>query len=358
MMRKPVTAIFVAIVWVLAMALSASTAPASAKPARPLFASSELIHLTIKAPMGALTQDPARPNKPVAGTLTVVGGTPDTLAITLTPRGLTRRRPETCPFPPLRVEFPDKPPAGSLFEGQKKLKLVTHCQTANGFQQFVLLEYAAYRMYNVLTPTGFAVRLAMIDYVYPDGHPMVSRLGFFLEPAGDMAKRNDLRDLNLPTPVHSAQLSAHDSARFALFEDMIGNLDWSMIAGPAGSDCCHNTRLLGPEGATDNLVPVPYDFDYSGLVDAPYAVPPTAAKLSNVRERYYNGFCKHNVEIPAVAAEFLAKRAQLLAVLDAIPQLDDGRHRKAAAYLEAFFDQLATPASIDAKLLKTCGKNG
>lgn len=351
-MRKPFASTLAAILAIVALAVAT---PASAKPAKPLFASREMIHLTIKAPVGMLAKVPEKDEKPIAGTLSVVGANPETLPITLAARGITRRRHDVCPFPPLRVEFPDKPPAGSLFQGQKKLKLVTHCQPATNFQQYLLLEYAAYRLYNVLTPASFAVRLAMIDYVNADGRAITSRLGFFIEAAGDVAKRNDLHEFETQSAVPSAQINPHDAARFAVFQYMIGNLDWSMTAGPSGSDCCHNARLFGAAGAPGNLIPVPYDFDYSGLVDAPYAVPPASVNLNSVRTRYYNGFCRTKSVVPAVAAEFTGQRAALLAVFDAIPQLDDGKRRKATDYLNGFFDQIATPANIDGKVLKTCG---
>ena len=32
---------------------------------------------------------------------------------------------------------------------------------------------------------------------------------------------------------------------------MIGNLDWSMRAGPAGEGCCHNSRLIAPAGVAE-----------------------------------------------------------------------------------------------------------
>lgn len=357
-MHKQITAGRAVIVagFMLAAIFTGAAETADAKPAEPLFASSAMIHLTIKAPLDALQQDLANPGNTVAGTLSVTGGGgPETLPIKLSLRGLTRRRPDVCPFPPLRVAFDEKPPAGSLFKGQKNLKLVTHCQPTTGFQQYLLLEYAAYRMYNVLTPASFAVRLATIDYVDNAGHPITSRLGFFIESLGGMAKRNDLPEFKKSGTVSAAEINAHDSVRFALFQDMIGNLDWSMTANVADSDCCHNARLLGAEGATGNLIPVPYDFDYSGLVDTPYAVPPTAFNASSVRVRYYNGFCHANAQIPVVAAEFLAKRAELFAVLDAIPQLDSGKRRKAVDYLGSFFEQNATPESIDTKLRKNCG---
>ena len=96
------------------------------------------------------------------------------------------------------------------------------------------------------------------------------------------------------------------------------------------------------------IVPVPYDFDCSGFVNAPYAVPARGPEPGqSVRDRRYRGYCMHNVQALAAAAEFRAKRAQLLAVLAAIPQLDEGRRRKAAAYLDGFFRDIATDERRD-----------
>ena len=117
----------------------------------------------------------------------MVGG--ERLPVQLTPRGITRLRQETCDFPPLRVEFASPPPPASLFAGQRRLKLVTHCRPAAFFQQHVLLEYAAYRLNNLLTPASFRARLATIDYVGEDGRPVVTRVGFFIEDRDDVGRR-------------------------------------------------------------------------------------------------------------------------------------------------------------------------
>jgi hypothetical protein len=111
----------------------------------------------------------------VAGTLTDPNGI--ALPISLSLRGLTRRAADVCDFPPLRVRFTGAPPPQSLFAGQKSLKLVTHCRNSASFQQYLLLEYSAYRMYNLLTPRSFRVRLANIDYRDADGRPIISRGG-------------------------------------------------------------------------------------------------------------------------------------------------------------------------------------
>src|SRR4029079_18671791 len=130
------------------------------------------------------------------GTLTDPGG--QALTVALSPRGITRRATDICDFPPLHVRFASAPPASSMFAGQKSLKLVTHCRSGASFQQYVLLEYAAYRMYNVLTPHSFRVRLANVDYRGADGRPIVSRIGYFIEDLGDVAKRNGTKETHAP----------------------------------------------------------------------------------------------------------------------------------------------------------------
>jgi len=333
-----------------ALLMFATASPAAADKPDPLFAASEPIRLTIKGPVGKL---PRKGDVTAPGSLTVQGPAPETLAIELSTRGITRRKADICSFPPLRVEFVEKPPATSLFKGQKNLKLVTHCQSRENFQQYVLLEYSAYRMYNLLTPLSFNARLATIDYVDDAGHPITTRVGFFIEDVDDVAKRNDLERLRTTDTLMLAQLNPHDAQRFAIFQYMIGNLDWAMTAGPPGDDCCHNSRPIGAENARANLTPTPYDFDFSGMVDAPYATPPANIKVANVRIRKFRGFCRYNEQASGVAAEFLAHKTAILAVLDQTPQLDESRRKKAGAYLATFFDQIGNPQEL-AKLLKGC----
>jgi len=251
------------------------------------------------------------------------------------------------------VRFPQKPAASSLFKGQKTLKLVTHCRPAENFQQYILLEYAAYRMYNILTPESFDVRLATIDYVDEDGRAITSRVGFFIEDVDDVADRNEQKRLRGENRILVRQLEPTAAARFAVFEYMISNLDWAMNAAPAGADCCHNARLIGAKGKTTELVPLPYDFDFSGMVNAPYAVPPASIKIANVRVRRYHGFCPHNQLAEAAFAGLVARRGSILAVLDQTPQLDGSSRQRAASYLGDFFDQAASPTQV-ASLLKNC----
>ena len=338
-----------AILAALVMAAAAAPQAVAQSAPKPLFAGNEVLRLTIRGPINQIARPVERSRVPRPGVLTVPGAVPESLAIQLSPRGITRLRRDVCEFPPLRVRFQSPPGPGSLFAGQKSLKLVTHCQSAASFQQYLLLEYTVYRLYNQLTPASHRVRLATIDYVDDANRPITTRLGFFLEDIDDVAARNGMRTAATADRIASSQLSPADAARVALFEYMIGNMDWSMRAGPRGEGCCHNSTLL-TRAAGGGYMPVPYDFDYSGLVNAPYAVSPGGG---SVLKRRYMGFCAHNGDVLAFAALLRSQRAPLLATLNQVA-LDESVRRRAAAYLTSFFNDIADDRSTSAKVLKTC----
>ncbi|WP_299321248.1 hypothetical protein [Parasphingopyxis sp.] len=335
-----------------ALGIAVFAQPASAQPAdpTPLFASDEMIQISIRGDLRRIT----RVDEGGPATLTVHGSVPETHEIQLSPRGVSRRHNGICTFPPLRVELPARPESG-LFQEQRRIKLVTHCQRRSAHQQHVLLEYAAYRLYNAMTDRSFRVRLAQIDYYRSDADtPTVSRVGFFIEDVDDAAERNGMVEVETPS-FPPSQLSRADMGRIAVFQYMVGNLDWAVQSGPPGEDCCHNTRPIGmTETATSNLVSLPYDFDQTGLVDAPYSAPPAQIRVSSVRTRVFRGFCFHNAETRAAAAEFLAARPRLEAVLASIPQLSERRRDRATSYLADFFEDIATPQEVEDNLIDDC----
>jgi hypothetical protein len=334
----------------IAFCLFLLAAPAAAQQPKPLFAATDPIRITIQAPLQTLIHNRSS-HALIPGTLTDPGG--QALPITLNLRGITRRMSDTCDFPPLRVRFAAAPPATSVFAGQKSLKLITHCRNSESFQQYVLLEYSAYKMYNVLTPHSFLVRLANVDYRDESGRPIISRVGFFLEDLSDVAKRNGMKPTHAPDRIPVPDLSPPDAARYALFQHMIANHDWSMRAGPAGQDCCHNAELMGPLAPGATIV-VPYDFDFSGFVSAPYAQPPGELTLSSVRQRFYRGYCIHNAAVLDAARQMREARPQMMAAITATPGLDPQRAAKAISFLDPFFADIATDDSVSSKILKRC----
>jgi len=336
------------------VALLALAAPASicaqAAP-KPLFASDAPIHVTVQGPISNIARNAAKSTAPQAGTLSM-SAPAETHPIRLSARGLSRRTGGICDFPPLRVDFAQPPAAGSPFVGQKRLKLVTHCKGQAGYEQQLLLEYSAYPILNILTPLSFRARLATVDYAEPSGKVSTTRYGFFLEEFDDVAKRNGLPESRVGYRIEIAQLEPQQAARAALFEYLMGNLDWSLRAGPQGEVCCHNAKLLAAPGGLH--IPVIYDFDYSGMVDAPYAIPPKGIRVRSVRERAYRGYCRHNAQALAAAADMRNKRGAIEAVFSQIPGLEERTKRKALAYLGTFYSEIATDEAVRANVLKDC----
>ncbi|QDP18990.1 hypothetical protein [Sphingomonas xanthus] len=322
--------------------------PAAAQQPATLFAAEAPLRIMIAGPVSRIARNAADSVAPHPATLTEASGAAH--PIRLSARGISRRKGGFCDFPPLRVEFSAPPPAASPFAGQHRLKLVTHCQAGESYHQRVLLEYSAYRLFNLMSPLSFGARLALIDY-RDDGGRGFSRYGFFIEDFDHSAKRNGLSRAASGDRIAASQLEPRQSARVALFQYMIGNLDWSMRAGPQGAGCCHNGRLAR---AGARFAPVPYDFDHSGLVDAPYAEPPEGLRVNSVRQRLYRGYCAHNAQLLAAATELRARRGQAEAIFANLPGLESRTQRKALAYLADFFDDIATDQSVRKKLLADC----
>ncbi len=233
-------------VWIITLILTLCHAtlavPASDKP---LFASEAVLKLRIEAPFDELIHAAPDSTKPYDANLRLLEPNAEAYPIFLSARGISRRNPSACDFPPLRIEFKDRPGDASVFRGQKSLKLATHCRSTGDFQSYNLLEYAAYKLLNVLTPVSFRVRLVDVEYAEARGSWVrIHRLGFLIEDVGELGARNGLKEVKTDK-IERAQLNASAVARSDLFQYLIGNQDWSDRLPVAGRICCHNIKLLG-----------------------------------------------------------------------------------------------------------------
>jgi hypothetical protein len=130
-----------------------------------------------------------------------------------------------------------------------------------------------------------------------------------------------------------------------LFEYMIGNTDFSLWA-------LHNVRLVQDPNRT--LFPVPYDFDLSGMVNAPYAIPDRRFGIKSVVDRLYRGPCRTVDEMETAASAFRDKRADVLGLLDGMRDLDSGARTEMKSYLEAFFRTIERPNTLKRQFVDGC----
>ncbi|MBX7528481.1 hypothetical protein [Qipengyuania vesicularis] len=345
-MNKPLPTL----VFALAIGATPLAAQEDTGEVTPLFAADATLEITISGPIKRIARRAESSTDVHPAQLQAAG---ETHAIELSARGKSRRLRENCQFPPLRVAFPEKPGETSLFHKQGRIKLVTHCRDSSSGEQTLLREYVAYRLYNILTPESLRVRLVRVNYL-DDGKRVTQRLGFFIEDVDDAARRLGRKEVDTGN-IALGRLDQTDAARYALFQYLIGNTDWSMIFGPSGGDCCHNSRLVGDESASrSGLTPVPYDFDNSGFVDASYAVPNEQLGIRSVTTRLYRGFCAFNDHVPAEAERFRTLRGALENKISATSHVD-GRNRSAMTrYLESFFDDIADEETLRKELLNDC----
>jgi len=317
--------------------------------ARPLFATADPLEFTLTGPFSVINKDHnPESTKRYPGVMTVMGAdkTPKNIAVQLSARGHFRRMSRNCSWVPLRVEFPKEGLAGTVFEGQTTLKLGTGCEDSKDFEQITLREYLSYPLFNLLTPLSFHARLAKGTYVEEKSQKkLTTRVALFIENDSDVARRNEGRIVELQR-VQFNDLDPETLTRAMLYEYAIGNTDMSIWA-------LHNVKFVQKPAARP-LYLVPYDFDLSGLVHAPYAIPDRKLGLRSVLDRMYRGPCRTTDEFEAVAAGFRDKQKSMLALLDSIGELDRSVRSEMKDYLEAFFRQIEKPESIKKQFVNGC----
>lgn len=300
-----------------------------------LFATDDVLSFTLTARMQAVVDDRAKPKAdslatkhPAQLTWSAAGDDPGAVPVSLLVRGNFRRNATNCAFPPLYIDFPKKKVKGTPFVGQNKLKLVTHCQG----EEYVAREYVVYQLYNRLTPISFRARMARVSYVDSLGkRPPETRWGFLIEDEDAAAKRNGLREVK--STVQTSEIDSMNGATMAVFEFMIGNIDWSILYR-------HNIRLVA---AADNDPPkaMPYDFDHAVIVDAPYA-----STADDEGQHIYRGALYPGWLMKRVFARFNDLKPQFYALYEQDKRLTRSYVKQTVKYLDKFYAIINNPAQV------------
>jgi hypothetical protein len=252
-----------------------------------------------------------------------------------------------CSFPPLLLNFKKSNFEMDDLKKIEKMKVVTHCQSGN--EDILFKEYLVYKLYNVLTDSSFRVRLVKINYINTVKQTKtVSTYAFFIEPIDLLAERINSIPVELTT-LNQKNMEQSMMDRMAIFNYMIGNTDWSVPNQ-------HNCKILvtkGP-GSKDLGQIIPYDFDYSGFVDASYAIPHESLPIDNVRQRLYQGMCRTDDEFLKALQEFAAKKKAFYDVILAFPYLDERSKKQMTQYLDQFYSGFDKRNSVLYYLKKDC----
>ena len=271
-------------------------------------------------------------------------GKPVVVPVKIKTRGIWRKR--NCEFPPVRFNIARESSANTVFYGLDRPKLVSYCRDDDMYEQWILQEFQLYRIYNMLTPMSHRARLVKMTYADEGGKVQATRYAIILEEPEVMAQR-----LGFPQMKEKGAgpdfMEPHHGALVGVFEYFIGNTDFSIFA-------LHNIELLSqPDG---NVIPVPMDFDFSGVVNARYATPDPKINITRVRERLFRGYCVPAEEFTKVFEQFRQGKAPIYALYDdTIGKLMRKDYVESTLkYYDEFYKTINNSRDANSEIVKAC----
>jgi hypothetical protein len=338
---------------------AAANAPAQA-PDPLLFDSHEVLELTMPVNFDKLCRP--RETSDCDYTPTVLeyldaNGQQQSLPVGIKRRDGWRAMKTNCQVPTIFVRFTAEDAVGTPFAGQTTLALTSHCGKGistdaertrtlpDEFESYVSNEYLGYRLYNLVTDVSLLVRFVKITYAdLENPKNTFTRNAFFAEHFEALADR--LGAQLLPADSFDPQRLDLDAAdQMALFNFMIGNTDWSI-------ENQDNVFLLRFPDARD--VPVIYDLDMSGLVNAYYASPAPGLPIKKVRQRYYLGFCHPDTDWDALFAKFDSLEKDFMNMIIGTPGFGRGDRRESGVYIDTFYDTLDSAEASKTRIIERC----
>jgi hypothetical protein len=315
------------------------------------FQSQDPIEVTLTTNIGKIRGDKHEnpPWRPATLTYRGTEGSLVTVPVKARTRGIWRLK--MCEFPPLRLNFSKETSKGTIFNKLDKPKLVSYCHDMDSYEQYILQEYQLYRIYQLITPVSHKARLLKFAYAdSADGKVRARRYGIVMEEPNALAARLGGNVIEQKGATAS-DLDPLQDALFGVFQYFIGNTDFS-VAG------LHNVELFF--SSTGDVMPVAYDFDFAGAVNARYAVPDSTLRIPNVRQRLFRGYCTDAESYGKAFAVFNEKKLEIYALYsDSIGKLmDRGTVKETLRYFDEFYDTINNQRAAKRSIIESCiGRN-
>jgi hypothetical protein len=263
-----------------------------------------------------------------------------TFRVEVRPRGKYRRR--ICDVPPLKLKFSKKELRASALDTFNEVKIVTPCEFTPEGEALLMKEYLAYRAYEKIDPT-YSVRARLVKIKFKDKHVEVQRPAAFcilLEHEEELTGRLG----GSIVEAYNLKMDSMDMSKTSLtvmFEYMIGNTDWDLSS-------FRNVYLFKPNKG-GKLMPIPYDFDFSGLVNAPYAVPTSESGLRKVQDRYLMARDIPSSFLRQAVQTIKSNKLEIGAICTAA-YLPDNVSKEVMRYLNTFFEAVESKEDVPEKM--------
>lgn len=260
----------------------------------------------------------------------------ETYSVKVRARGRFRR--VKSEMPPLKLKFSKKELIAQGLSEDNDYKLVTHFYDSKQGDDAVLREYLAYKLYNQLSGQSFRVQLAEVTYIDKNTNEANTRYGILIEDSDQMASRVGGQICEDCFNRPEAEYDATNLQLHALFQYMIGNTDWSLKMN-------RNLKLVKVE-TTGKYVTVPYDFDFSGFVNANYAVPNKDYQLTTLRDRAFLGSANMPKALMAAKGMMIAKRAAMEKTIKDFTIMSRKSRKDLLEYMDSFYTALETQQEL------------
>ncbi len=255
-------------------------------------------------------------------------GQPSNWLLKVSLRGNFRRM-QCGDIPPLKLNFKKKDLTAAGLTKFDDYKLVTHCITdESAAKELVLKEYLAYKLYNSLTENSFRVQLLNITFKDTQSGETIKQSGFIIEDTAELRNRIGAEKVEESYSLPSARFNQDQLRQAAIFQYAIGNFDWRLSTG-------RNLKYVQKDGV---ILAIPYDFDFSVFVDAPYATLNTNIGIKNKADRVYLGFEEALPNLTPQLAAFKEQQSQLLQTIRDFKLLNRKTRKVLQDYLNSYFD--------------------
>jgi hypothetical protein len=274
----------------------------------------------------------------------------DTVQVTrniqIRPRGNMRKR--TCFIPPLKLNFPKREAYIKQLQHFDKLKMVLDCKRSELYEQYLLQEYYAYKIHNIITDYSLRVRLLEVNYIdsgqrYKDA----TRFAFIIESVDQLAERHNAMPIEAKG-MRDMRTNLRTLVEGYLFQYLIGNTDWSIPN-------LHNVCLIkSKDSVMINPYVIPYDFDYAGIVNTIYAIPEEDLGTESVRERVYRGVCVTGNELYNARAKIISKKDAIYSLYRNDTLLNKTAKLQTISYIDDFFEVIENENSFKKHIVDAC----
>jgi hypothetical protein len=267
-------------------------------------------------------------------------------SILVSSRGNSRKK--FCDFPPIKLSLKNSNFEDPCLNQVNKLKLVTHCDSYKGYEEYMHREYLVYKLYNLITDKSFRVQLIKVDYVdAAQKVETISRYAFLIEDVDMLAARNDCVEIENEN-LGMRHVQQASMMQFSLFQFMIGNVDWKM-------EGLHNIKLIKSSDFMQELpFVVPYDFDHSGFVNASYATNVRDPEISSVKRRVFSGLCLSEAEYLEALEIFVETKPEMYEIINSFQPLTLRTKKEIIKYLDQFYKLIDKPKFYKRYILPNC----